>query len=70
LIDDGSVIASAITVEVEWLLIAWYALAADAKRRALFAANGGVFVILALLYLAIRIDVVLGKGDIFDASPS
>lgn len=67
LVDEGAVIASALTLEIEWLLVAWHTLVVDRQRRAVFVANATVFMVLAIIYAAIRIDVVAAPGAVFRA---
>lgn len=65
LVDDGSVIAGALTVSVEWLLLSWMAVATDAWRRGAVVANAVVVAALVVTYASLRVDVLLVNDVIF-----
>jgi hypothetical protein len=65
LIDDGSTVGGLLAVSIEWLLISWAALSDDQWRRRVTVANAAVAGILAVLYAALRVDVLLVSSEVF-----
>ena len=68
LVNDGSIIAAAMIIEAEWLLVAWYSLHGDEKRRAVFVANLTVFGLLVSAYVGVRVDELVADEKLFSAS--